>query len=140
MAMSLIEEIRDRFSGAGMKLESRDAACRVLARDERGFDVWVEALGPKHWRVGFADWCEDYTDPVQVLACFALGLSNHARLEVKSRAGRDFRWTVQQQRGGVWVNGSSVEKKAFSIWPVVRTRLLQNDWLRERPVISDIAN
>lgn len=135
----LVDELRERFSRAGMKVDSAPGFCRVPARDKTGFDVWVEEMGAKQWKVGFADWCEVHTDPVQVLACFALGLSNNSRLEVRSRAGRDFRWTVQQQRGGQWVNGSSVEKKAFSIWPFVRTRLLQNDWLREKAVVSDIS-
>lgn len=134
----LVNELSERFSRAGMKIDGTAGFCRVPARDANGFDVWVEEIDGKQWRVGFADWCELHTDPVQVLACFALGLSNKARLEVRSRAGRDFRWTVQQQRDGQWVNGSSVEKKAFSIWPMVRVRYLQNDWLREQAVISDI--
>jgi hypothetical protein len=135
----LVDELKDRFERAGMKVDSAPGFCRVPAKGPEGFDVWVEELGAKQWKVGFADWSEIHTDPVQVLACFALGLSNKARLEVRSRAGRDFRWTVQQQRGGQWVNGSSVEKKAFSIWPFVRTRFLQNDWLREQAMVSDIS-
>jgi hypothetical protein len=136
----LIQQLKERLVGAGMRIEARDEYLCVPAKDATGFDVWVREDDWKKWTIGFARWSEVHDDPTSVLATLALGLSKGCRLEVTSQAGRDFRWTLEIKRGELWVPGSSFEDKAFHILPFKRKRYLQNDWMHEEATVSNIED
>ncbi len=71
----------------------------------------------------------DATQIETALNCFAFGLSDTARLEVHSRGGRDYRWTLEVFEDGVWRPDSTTGLLFFRFWRMKTVRYLRNSMI-----------
>lgn len=103
------------------------ASITVEARTPDGFDVSFHS-GDGEYTVYMEGWHAHF-DATQIdtaLNCFAFGLSDTARLEVHSRGGRDYRWTLEAFEDGVWRTDSTTGLLFSAFWRKKTVRYLRN--------------
>lgn len=101
--------------------------------------ITVKALTPEGFAVSFHSGDGEYTvamegwhahfDATQIetaLNCFAFGLSDTSRLEVRSRGGKDYRWTLEVFEDGAWRQDSTTGLLFFRLWRKKTVRYLRN--------------
>ncbi len=106
---------------------------------DEGDSITVEAQTPEGFAVSFHSSDGEYTvcmegwhahfDATQIetaLNCFAFGLSDSARLEVHSRGGKDYRWTLEAFEDGVWRTDSTTGLLFSAFWRRKTVRYLRN--------------
>jgi hypothetical protein len=71
-------------------------------------------------------WHEALERADEALNCFAMGLSDQARLLVVSRGGFDCSWTLETRRDGAWVPDTTTGLLLFPFWRRRAARHLQN--------------
>jgi hypothetical protein len=98
----------------------------ILPGDDRGFMVGLHDHGGTI-SVYSDGWHEDdFKDKEEALDCFALCLSDGARLKVLSRGGFDYCWTLEVREESEWVRYSTTALLFFPFWRRRVTRFLQN--------------
>jgi hypothetical protein len=116
--MNPIEEIKSKLlKYPELVYEEKDGYICVLPSSEKGFDVWFTE-DDREYTVGFSSWHDHFDKDEQedALNCFAWGLSDSCRLQVSSRKGREYKWTVQSLEEGDWETYSTTALFDFSFW------------------------
>lgn len=108
-----------------LSVEAGEGSIRILPRDDQGFAVEIRELGGTV-SVYFEGWHESFERQEEALNCFAMGLSDSARLKVLSRGGIDYNWTLETRQGTEWVPDSTTGLLLFPFWREKVTRYLQN--------------
>jgi len=108
-----------------LDVERGDGFICVRPQAADGFRVGLRDHGPS-FTVFMEGWHEEFGQPEEALNCFAMGLSDQARLQVVSRGSLDCRWTLETRREGVWVPESTTGLLLFPFWTRRATRYLQN--------------
>ncbi|MEQ1513295.1 MAG: hypothetical protein ABL934_11535 [Lysobacteraceae bacterium] len=106
---------------------------------DTGDSITVKAQTPESFAVSFHSGDGEYTvamegwhahfDATQIetaLNCFAFGLRDTSRLEVCSRGGKDYRWTLEVFEDGAWCPDSTTGLLFFRFWRMKTVRYLQN--------------
>jgi hypothetical protein len=112
------------------------ASITVKAQTPDGFDVSFHT-GDGEYTVCMEGWHAHF-DATQIdtaLNCFAFGLSDGARLEVHSRGGKDYRWTLEAFEDGVWRTDSTTGLVFSAFWRKKTVR-----YLRNAVIVSDEAS
>jgi hypothetical protein len=119
----------------------RRKLCRYpqLSVVDTGDSITVKAQTPESFAVSFHSGDGEYTvamegwhahfDATQIetaLNCFAFGLSDNSRLEVHSRGGKDYRWTLEVFEDGAWCPDSTTGLLFFRFWRRKTVRYLRN--------------
>jgi len=94
-----------------------------------GFEIGLVLAG-RGATVTFEGWHQAFTEAADALAVIRLGLSQAARLEVHFRGTVPYRWTVQADRSGTWLNVSTVSRLLYPFWRSKTIRYLQNRVLK----------
>jgi hypothetical protein len=129
---SVIQEIKERLKKyPAVCYEETPSSLTVLPADDSGFAVCI--MGDEsRWTVSFDDWHEEFDDGETALNCFAFGLSEHCRLEVRSRGSFDHAWTLQERDDeGNWFSCdrygcATTGLLVFPFWLPRKIRHLQN--------------
>jgi hypothetical protein len=100
----------------------------VLRPGTTGFTVIFHDLG-SHFQVHCDGWSEDFTTQESALACFALALSDEARLKVTQRGAFPYRWEFQRLREGSWQRVSETRRLLAPFWRRRIVVFLQNAYL-----------
>jgi hypothetical protein len=112
-----------------LSVEHGERFIRVLPRDAQGFAVELHESGG-NLVVSFDGWHEEFEHAEEALDCFAMGLSDGARLKVVSSGGLDCNWTLETRQGAEWAPYSTTGLLFFPYWKRKMTRYLQNRVIR----------
>ena len=104
-----------------------DDGITVKAQTADGFDVSFHTDGDEY-TVQMAGWHArfDLTQRETALNCFAFGLSDTARLEVHSRGGKDYLWTLESLEDDGWRPDSTTGLLLYPFWRRKTVRYLRN--------------
>ena len=126
--LSPLDAIREKLRGyPQLPVEDVGNAITVKAVAAEGFDVSLHS-GDGEYIVCMAGWHAHF-DSTQIdtaLNCFALGLSDAARLLVHSHGGRDHRWTLETYEDDAWRADSTTGLLFFPFWRSKTVRYLRN--------------
>jgi hypothetical protein len=126
MGHSVVEGIKARLQKyPTARYESGETWIRVVPALSDGFIVQLRA-GLNTYEVSFEGWHEDFGSEEEALNCFAFGLSTKCRLKVWSFASFDYKWTVEHNQDGAWLEDSTVGVLAVPFCKR-RFRYLQNN-------------
>lgn len=100
----------------------------VLPESTTGFVVAMTA-SDGNYTVSFNGWHEEITDSALAIDCFAFGLSDACRLQEWRRGTDAFKWTMQYQQGGEWVDDSTTGLMISAFWKPLVVVYLQNHLL-----------
>ena len=108
-----------------LELEEGPGSIEARPAGDGGFPValFVERDG---YTVYFAGWQERFASPRDALNCFLYGLFGECRLRVTYRGATAHRWTLEEQRGGRWIEESTTGQYIFPFWRRPRTGFLEN--------------
>ena len=81
----------------------------------------------------FEGWHEHFERQEEALNCFAVGLSDSARLKVLSRGGVDYSWMLETRQENQWVPDSTTGLFFFPFWRKKVTRYLRNTLINGSP-------
>ena len=104
----------------------------VLPEAADGFEVELREHG-RTTTVFMEGWHEEFEEPDEALDTFAVGLSDHARLQVVSRGSVDCSWTLEIWEAPVWVRGSTTALIFVPFWRRSSKRYLQNRHIELTP-------
>ena len=134
--MDPIAEIRARLMKyPNARAQEGPNSITVLPMDDRGFSVSLHAAGSE-FVVSFAGWHEHFSSAEEALNCFAFGLSEECRLKVRKRGDFAYRWTVESQQNGAWVEDSTTGFIFFPFWRRQEVAYLQNRLLPANPTLE----
>jgi hypothetical protein len=125
---SPLEEIRRKLRQyPQLSVVDTGDSITVKAQAPEGFDVSFHA-GDDEFIVSMEGWHAhfDATQIETALNCFAFGLGDTSRLEVHSRGGRDYRWTLEVFEDGAWCADSTTGLLFFRFWRRKTVRYLRN--------------
>ena len=98
---------------------------RVEPQDADGFTVaFTDRRG--RYRVDCEGWHAQFRDVREAVGCFTSALSPTCRLKVWRRGGVAYRWDLQAQSDGAWVQISSVSSVVVLFWCRLEVVFLQN--------------
>jgi len=124
--MNPIDEIRDRLARyPKARWETGPDSVTVFPVDDSGFAVSF-LIADGEYIVSFSGWHEHFTDAHQAMNCFVFGLSEDCRLKVYTRGSVEYRWTVETQSSGSWVEDSTTAVLLFPFWRRLRVEYRQN--------------
>lgn len=127
MPLSPLDAIREKLRGYP-QLSVVDAGDAITVKAAAaGFDVSLHC-GDGEYIVCMEGWHAHF-DSTQIdtaLNCFALGLSDAARLRVHSRGGKDYRWTLETYEDDAWRADSTTGLLFFPFWRNKTVRYLRN--------------
>jgi hypothetical protein len=109
-----------------MRLEVSRCFARVPPGRRDGFEVSMQIRGSGAYNVYFNGWHEGFRDADEAIKCFLFGLSRRCRLKVFRRGSTEYKWTVQYQRDGEWVDDSTTGLLFFPFWRRRDVVFLQN--------------
>lgn len=125
---SSLDAIRRKLRGyPQLSVVDTGNSITVKAQTPEGFDVSFHS-GDGEYTVSMEGWHAHF-DASQIetaLNCFAFGLSDTARLEVHSRGGKDYRWTLEVFEDGAWRPDSTTGLLFFRFWRKNTMRYLHN--------------
>ena len=125
-SMSPIDSIKHRLTRyPNTRYEERDGRITVFPADDSCFEVSL-SVGVDEYIVSFFGWQEHFTEPEDVLNCFAFGLSEQCRLKISYRGTTPHRWTVESMKGGRWVEDSTTGLLLFPFWRKREVKYFQN--------------
>jgi hypothetical protein len=128
MSASPLEAIREKLRRyPQLSVVDTGDAITVKAQTPDGFDVAFRADGDEY-TVQMAGWHAhfDLSQRETALNCFAFGLSDSARLEVYSRGGRDYLWTLESLEDDGWRPDSTTGLLLYPFWRRKTVRYLRN--------------
>ena len=130
-AITAIREKLQRYPN--LKVEQSEKYIRVLPSESGGFPVTLFERQEGATTVYYADWHEDFDreEEAHALNCFAMGLSDFARLKVASAGDVDYKWTLETRQGDKWISHGMVGLLFFPFWRRRRDRYLQNRIITE---------
>lgn len=124
--MSAIQQIIDRLRRrADLHYHVSGRTITVSPPSSRGFTVWLTEA-PGEWTVGFDGWHEHFKSEEEALSCFAFGLSDRCRLQVRYRGSFPCRWTLEERTEDHWREVSTVGLLLFPFWRRLRIEYRQN--------------
>lgn len=123
-----LAEIRLRLAHhPDLAIVDRGRSITVSTGAATGFDVWFSdareefVVGLGGWRGHF-----DKDEAELALEYFLFGLSDRCRVRVDSRAGIDYKWTVEALEDGAWVTDATTSIFWARFWRPKETRYLSN--------------
>ena len=130
--MDVIKEIKARLQNyPHAQFESDDNSISVLPIESDGFTVRL-VVNHDSYTVFFNGWHEDFQNPEEALNCFAFGLSSYCRLKEYLRGNIAWKWTVESQENGEWIEDSTTGLLLSPFWMKKKTRYLQNTLIGPR--------
>ncbi len=146
--MDVIQKIKEKLEKyPDVSFEETASDITILPKDSSGFlvNLWKD---DREIIVSFEAWHEhfDRSDEAEALNCFAFGLSEHCRLKVYSKDGKDYRWTLQTKdlETNEWhFGGTTMVFRLIKFWKRKQVRYLQNSFIKigAMPVAaSDMAS
>ncbi|NOT88035.1 MAG: hypothetical protein HOP03_07625 [Lysobacter sp.] len=127
-ASSPLDAIRRKLRGyPRLSVVDTGDSITVKAQTPDGFAVSFHS-GDGEYTVSMDGWHAhfDATQIETALNCFAFGLSDTARLEVHSRGGRDYRWTLEVFEDDAWHPDSTTGLLFSRFWRMKTVRYLRN--------------
>lgn len=124
--MNVIEEIKDKLRKYSYNhYEANEHSISIFPDSDNGFIVHFVVSGNKY-TVFFNGWHEDFLDKQEALKCFAFGLSRECRLKEYRRGNFAYKWTVESNIDGEWLEESSTGLLIFPFWKKAEIRYFQN--------------
>jgi hypothetical protein len=96
--MSLVPTVRRKLTTLNIPFEEGPDFIHVKPHARIRFEVSLYEVSGE-LIVHYEAWHEHFTDEKQALGCFTFGLGEQARLEVVSRGGVDYKWTMEYRKG-----------------------------------------
>jgi hypothetical protein len=133
-SMNLIDEIKQRLARypAAQYYGGADSIT-VLPTSEQGFEVELIVHPGNEYTISFNGWHENFQDRDEALNVFALGLSEYCRLREYRRGKFAYRWTLEFNDEGEWIEQSTTAVLIFPFWMKVDIRVLQNSLIKVGP-------
>lgn len=122
-----LDSLIDSLNSMRIPFDIQDTAVHIEGSEE-GFNIDVRDDG-EEVTVYFAGWHEHFTDMSEVKDVVAFGLSEECRVEVLSRGGFDYRWTLQARTASGWKTDSVTALLFFPFWRRKKVRHLTNNIL-----------
>ena len=136
--MNPIEEIKTRLRKyPHAKYESNDSSISVFPTTDKGFTVEL-IVNQKVYTVSFNGWHENFQSEEEAFNCFAFGLSNECRLKEYRRGNFAYRWSVESQENGEWIEDSTTGLLLFPFWKKAEVCYLQNNLIDGKKNIGKI--
>ncbi len=126
--ISPLDEIRKKLRKYPQLLVVDDGnAITVKAQTAEGFDVWFLCDG-NGYTVELAGWHALFSlvEPDSALDCFALGLSDSARIRVHSRGSMEYLWALEKFGVDAWRTDSITCLFFFPFWRKKTVPYLRN--------------
>ena len=125
--MGTIERIKAKLQKyPHVKYESDRNSISVFPASDDGFTVSL-TVHSDSYTVSFNGWHEDLQSEEEALNCFAFGLTSDCRLKEYRRGNFAYKWTVESQEHGEWVEDGTTGLFLFPFWMRKEVRYLQND-------------
>ena len=130
--MNVIEEIKAKLQQYPQaKFESDGNFINVFPTSNSGFTVGL-MVNQNSYTVSFNGWHEDFQDKDEALNCFAFGLSSGCRLKEYRRGNFAYKWIVEGEENGKWVEDSATGLLLSPFWMKKEIRYLQNNLISLR--------
>lgn len=126
-AIEIIKEKLQKYPHA--KFEEDESSISILPISDDGFTVTL-IVDVDNFTVYFNGWHENFDDDDKALNCFAFGLSTECRLKEFRRGGESYKWTVEFEENGDWIEDSTVGQFISAFWKKETIHYLQNDLIR----------
>lgn len=136
--MNPIEEIKTKLRKyPHAEYESNQSSISVFPTSDKGFTVGL-IVNRKGYTISFNGWHEDFQSKEKALNCFAFGLSDECRLKEYRRGNFAYKWSVESQENGQWVEDSTTGLLLFPFWKKEEICYLQNNLIVEKKNIGKI--
>lgn len=114
-----------------IRLSFENGIITVPSSGPNGFAVSLENGEHDEVTICFANWHYHFSDPAEIVAWFAFGLSTKCRLQVKKRGETEYFWTVQWEDNGTWRARLITALFLFPFWRKKEITYLQNNYLND---------
>ncbi len=135
--MNTIEKIKTKIRQyPDLRYESEVNSISVFPMSEDGFKVSIK-VDPDSLTVSFNGWHEKFQSEEEALNCFSFGLSSDCRLREYRRGTFAYKWTVESNDNGEWVEDSTTGLIVFPFWKRQEARYLQNELINTNQNAKD---
>ena len=102
----------------------------IKGNDDNDLAVSLTSNGNENYSVAFDIWHEEFDNEIDVLNCFAFGLSKDCRLKTTKKGGKPIKWTVQSDENGNWIDRSTTWLINLTFWKKSEVFYFQNDFIK----------
>jgi len=129
--MNLLDEIEQRLRKYPQaRYERNDNSITVEPLDSDGFEVSIQDHGQHNYTICFNGWHETFASDEEALNVFVCGLSSECRLKEYRRGRFPYRWTLEGNEDGKWIEDSTTALVIFPFWKKRKIRILQNTLIK----------
>jgi len=126
-AIKIIKEKLQKYPQ--VKFEENENSISIFPLTDDGFTVTL-IVGVDDFTVHFNGWHENFENEEKALNCFAFGLSNECRLKEFRRGSEPYKWTLEYEEDGDWIEDSTVGQFISAFWKKETVHYLQNDLIK----------